>query len=92
MSLTKNRVFENVMRYSREYLIGRERYLLEFKFRVREWTIKIFIINYDSEPANISQYHSDIWAVAICVGVWAVCGAVGVGGAGAGGRLNHGIH
>jgi hypothetical protein len=48
MSLTKNRVFENVMRYSREYLIGRERYLLEFKFRVREWTIKIFIINYDT--------------------------------------------
>ena len=34
---------------------------------------------------NHSEHHSDIWAVAVCVGVWAVYGAVGVGGAGAGG-------
>ena len=44
MSLNKNRVFENVMRYSSECLMGAERYLLEFKVRVREWTIKIFLI------------------------------------------------
>jgi hypothetical protein len=32
MSLTKNRVFENVMRYSREYLIGRERGFFGWRF------------------------------------------------------------
>lgn len=35
--------------------------------------------------SHISEHHSDIRAVAVCVDVWVVCGAVGVGGAGVGG-------